>query len=386
MESAQTLHAFVLDLLNNPTALTSFATDPQGALSAAGLGDINAADVHQAIPLVLDYAPAHAVSALEAAQSTLSLDGLADSGPAGAIQQLTALTDSLGTSGLHIDTGGGNAVIAGALSAPEIGTSIFGTGSVTADGTVGGAISFTSPVGHYDLTAASSAGDIQTTAYSAASDLTGGLDTISKVTGGELNANALSGAAAFATNLVSDPTAALANPTEITNALTGAVSSVGVGALPVGDPTSAVTDTLHSVLANVPNPGDLTGSLGNLGSVGNLGGISNLGNLGNVTSTLGNLTHDPLGAVTQHLPAGVTDLVSGTVSQVTSQIPGASDTLHSATTDLHTAVSDVTSTVSSSPLDGVSAGSVGDTVSHATSDVTNLVHNILPVATDHPLF
>jgi hypothetical protein len=64
MDSVQTLHDFALNLLNDPTALAAFGTDPQGVLAAAGLGDVSAADVHEVIPLVLDYVPVDSLPAV----------------------------------------------------------------------------------------------------------------------------------------------------------------------------------------------------------------------------------------------------------------------------------------------------------------------------------
>ncbi|MEV4197962.1 IniB N-terminal domain-containing protein [Micromonospora globbae] len=53
----QTLHDFVLNLLTDPDARSAFDLDPEGALRAAGLTDITAADVQDVVPLVVDYAP-----------------------------------------------------------------------------------------------------------------------------------------------------------------------------------------------------------------------------------------------------------------------------------------------------------------------------------------
>ncbi|MEV4809720.1 IniB N-terminal domain-containing protein [Micromonospora avicenniae] len=53
----QTLHDFVLNLLTDPDARSAFDLDPEGALQAAGLTDITAADVQDVVPLVVDYAP-----------------------------------------------------------------------------------------------------------------------------------------------------------------------------------------------------------------------------------------------------------------------------------------------------------------------------------------
>ncbi|MEU5562493.1 IniB N-terminal domain-containing protein [Micromonospora musae] len=53
----QTLHDFVLNLLTDVDARSAFDLDPEGALRAAGLTDITAADVQDVVPLVVDYAP-----------------------------------------------------------------------------------------------------------------------------------------------------------------------------------------------------------------------------------------------------------------------------------------------------------------------------------------
>ncbi|RLP85690.1 MULTISPECIES: IniB N-terminal domain-containing protein [unclassified Micromonospora] len=64
MDSNQTLHDFVLDLLTNPDARSAFDLDPEGALNAAGLTDITAADVQDVVPLVVDYAPGQGLAPL----------------------------------------------------------------------------------------------------------------------------------------------------------------------------------------------------------------------------------------------------------------------------------------------------------------------------------
>ncbi len=92
MSPVQTLHDFALNLLNDPTALAAFGTDPQQALAAAGLGDVSAADVHEVIPLVLDYVPVGSVANV----GELPALGTDAPGIQGAIDQLTALTQGLG--------------------------------------------------------------------------------------------------------------------------------------------------------------------------------------------------------------------------------------------------------------------------------------------------
>ncbi|MDO3702752.1 IniB N-terminal domain-containing protein [Micromonospora sp. C28SCA-DRY-2] len=53
---------FVLNLLADPDARSAFDLDPEGALRAAGLHDITAADVQDVVPLVVDYAPVHGLT------------------------------------------------------------------------------------------------------------------------------------------------------------------------------------------------------------------------------------------------------------------------------------------------------------------------------------
>ena len=55
---ARTLLQFLLDLLRDPNAQAAFAADPQGTLAAAGLDNMCFADVRDALPLVMDHAPA----------------------------------------------------------------------------------------------------------------------------------------------------------------------------------------------------------------------------------------------------------------------------------------------------------------------------------------
>ncbi|HJP80079.1 MAG TPA: IniB N-terminal domain-containing protein [Pseudonocardiaceae bacterium] len=386
MESVSTLHDFVLNLLQDPTALTAFAEDPQALLAQAGLGDITPSEVSDAMPLVLDYAPDHLVSAIEAAQSALPVDLTGN--PADAVAQLTQLASTVSDtqSFLHVDANGGVPTITGGIANPDLG--IGSSGVLTADVQNGlhGAFSVLSPEGHLNWQGDTSGLAGGLTDLGAYNGLTGGLDgdIINKVTGGALDGNALGGATAFATNLVADPTDLVSHPTDITNALTG---SIGGAALPtnLADPTAAVSDTLHSVLANVPNAGDLGNTVG----------------LGGLTDVTSGLTHasglggsNPLSVVTDHL-GGVSDLVNGAVSNVTSQIPGA-DALHGVTggltdsltggsADAHGSVAGDAG-ASASPLSGISASTVGDTVHSVTGDVTGALHGVVPdLGGDHGL-
>ncbi|MDQ7907741.1 IniB N-terminal domain-containing protein [Phytohabitans sp. ZYX-F-186] len=97
MESTQTLHDFVLNLLTNPEARSAFELDPEGTLNAAGLGDITAADVQDVVPLVVDYAPVQGITGL-VPTSDLSLGqlGALDGDATNVIGQLQTVTQQLG--------------------------------------------------------------------------------------------------------------------------------------------------------------------------------------------------------------------------------------------------------------------------------------------------
>jgi hypothetical protein len=55
---AKTILQFLLDLLRDPNSQAAFAADPHGTLAAAGLDGLCFADVRDALPLVMDHAPA----------------------------------------------------------------------------------------------------------------------------------------------------------------------------------------------------------------------------------------------------------------------------------------------------------------------------------------
>jgi hypothetical protein len=55
---AKTLLQFLLDLLRDPQTQAQFDADPQATLTAAGLNGMCFADVRDALPLVMDHAPA----------------------------------------------------------------------------------------------------------------------------------------------------------------------------------------------------------------------------------------------------------------------------------------------------------------------------------------
>jgi hypothetical protein len=83
------LHDFVLNLISDADARTAFQLDPQASLDAAGLTDVTPANVHDAIPLVADYAPSR-VAGLTSGLPDLASAALHRVDASGALQPLTA--------------------------------------------------------------------------------------------------------------------------------------------------------------------------------------------------------------------------------------------------------------------------------------------------------
>lgn len=93
MDSTQTLHDFVLDLLTDPDARSAFELDPEGTLRDAGLSDLTVADVQDVVPLVVDYAPVQGITNLDALEG-LGL-GAFDADPAvGVVNQLQSVVQN----------------------------------------------------------------------------------------------------------------------------------------------------------------------------------------------------------------------------------------------------------------------------------------------------
>lgn len=131
MESTQTLHDFVLNLLTNPEARSAFELDPEGTLNAAGLGDITAADVQDVVPLVVDYAPVQGITGLvPTGDLGLGQIGGLDGGATNAIGQLQSVTQQLSL-GVPTPTADANVNVAavGAITVDTSGVSLT-TGGV----------------------------------------------------------------------------------------------------------------------------------------------------------------------------------------------------------------------------------------------------------------
>ncbi|MFG1642616.1 IniB N-terminal domain-containing protein [Amycolatopsis sp. NPDC049252] len=319
MDSVQTLHDFALNLLNDPTALAAFGTDPQQALALAGLGDVSAADVHEVIPLVLDYVPVDSLPAVGNLPlvGDLTSVGTDTTGIQGAIDQLTALTQGLGlpaTSALPGvgDLGVGELPGLGDLPVGElpVANEITNAGNVTA-----------------------LAGNV--TSVIIGGDLAGGLDS-----------------AALA-NLTAAP-AYLTDANQIAQLTTLAEQPLVGG---VGTAHTIGTEVLGAVSSPVDqvasHTGDLTGSVSNLTDAathvgdftGILKGTSDL-DVKHVTSEVSHVAHgvgDVTSTVTSatgldvdHNVAGaVGDIASGNGSAVHDVVSDVADVSHNALGNLH---------------------------------------------------
>lgn len=317
MSPVQTLHDFALNLLNDPTALAAFGTDPQQALSTAGLGDVSAADVHEVIPLVLDFVPVDSLGSVAGVGQLGELPALGTDAPGiqGAIDQLTALTQGLGLPGTGALPGVGELPGIGALPISDL----------PAIGDLGGNLPGVSAVPSVNELSNTAAG-----VTALATDPSGALAYTADLAHG-LDANALgqanaiaSGETSAASNLVSGETAAVTDHAQGT----------------VGELAGAGTHVTDSAFGSVGHVGDFTGVLNN---VGNLdvqhvaGGLTHgvTGELGNVT----NVAEHAAGGVVSHVAdtAGATSSVSQ-VHDVVSNVAG--DTGHDLLGSLH--VGDVT--------------------------------------------
>lgn len=130
MESTQTLHDFVLNLLTNPEARSAFELDPEGTLNAAGLGDITAADVQDVVPLVVDYAPVQGITGLvPAGDLGLGQIGGLDGDATNAIGQLQSVTQQLSL-GVPTPSADANVNVAavGAITVDTTGINLATTG------------------------------------------------------------------------------------------------------------------------------------------------------------------------------------------------------------------------------------------------------------------
>ncbi|OZM74075.1 hypothetical protein CFN78_07330 [Amycolatopsis antarctica] len=164
----QTLQDFVHNLMNDAGARSAFNTDPEGALGAAGLGDVSALDVQEVMPLVLDYTSADGLGGLLGNDATggFGLDP---------VEQLQNLTEQFGGVTEFGGSVESNAVPAGLAAITEdltgrIGTDMLGSDpfgsidSITGVGTNGPVDPITTVTGAIgDVTGIGTNGPVQVT-------------------------------------------------------------------------------------------------------------------------------------------------------------------------------------------------------------------------------
>jgi hypothetical protein len=126
--SFQTLHDFVLNLLDDEAAKAAYAADPLGALSDAGLGDLTPQDVDEVLPLVADALPTAAPADLPLVGDLVDLD--VD----------TLASDTGATSGFVALGGVDNLAYAGGLMSQDATGADLWAGTQTVAGQVAGAV------------------------------------------------------------------------------------------------------------------------------------------------------------------------------------------------------------------------------------------------------
>ncbi|WP_410663348.1 IniB N-terminal domain-containing protein [Amycolatopsis sp. lyj-84] len=259
MNPTQSLYDFTLNLLNDPSARDSFGSDPQRTLNDAGLGDISGADLHEILPLVLDYAPTNTVGG----GNGLDLDSIT-TGQAGAIEQLKALTQNLSLGDATSENNvlgavGGMTAITQNAAAPftaagDLAGSIddIGGGEIAPVGAVTGAVG--------DVAGNVSGGDV--TGALEGGNLTSGLQDVSGLD------SAIDGSQGVGST-VGDLTGTLGVNNGLENTL-GDVTAHGVGDIAgqVSGVTSHLSDVANdSAVGNVTNHvGDVTNHVGDIGS------------------------------------------------------------------------------------------------------------------------
>ncbi|MFU8853953.1 IniB N-terminal domain-containing protein [Micromonospora sp. SL1-18] len=277
VDASQTLHDFVLNLLTDPDARSAFDLDPEGALQAAGLTDVTAADVQDVVPLVVDYVPGAGLGAVAPVVSELGLDPLVGDatdvvGQLQAVPQQLSVNGSL--SGVDVSAGALGAIAvdpaglyAGAVVLPGIGLGVGSGGVVT------------------DLTG------VHDVANTLDSDVVGAVDTA-------------------VDPVVGDVTGVAGNPLGATDGLLSGDGALG-GDLGALSGTEAQVNGLVGSLGVDHTVGGVTDTVGGL--TGGVGGVTDT--VGGVTDTVGGLTGGVTGGA--HAVGGLTGTVSGLTGGVT---------------------------------------------------------------------
>jgi len=277
MDTSATLHDFVLNLIYDADARAAFESDPEGALHAAGLGDVTAADVQEVIPLVVDYVPMSGITSATGPAGVPDLPtGIADLDVAGAAAQLQSITSQL---------------TAGAPPTLEMSLASAGAVAVTNDGLFPGVPAVGAGFDH--VGAVQVAGD---SLLSATHDPGLGLDAgLTTVTG-------------TASATVSDTDGLVAHTgVDVGATLDGTAHIVTDVSTSVNlqDPLNLDVAGVHPAVSSVLGSATGSGSLDGVSSdAGHLHGV--LGDVSDVTSAVSGVTHhsvpetvhDPLGSVT----------------------------------------------------------------------------------------
>ncbi|MEU8327475.1 IniB N-terminal domain-containing protein [Micromonospora sp. NPDC048839] len=279
MDSHQTLHDFVLDLLTNPDARSAFDLDPEGALRGAGLTDITAADVQDVVPLVVDYAPGAGLTPLASPVGQLGLDPLVtDStdvvGQLQSVAQQISVTSS--PTGVDVKAGVLGAIAvdsstaaAGVTVLPGIGLGV-GPSGLDADFAGASDVAYTldaDVVQPVDAIADPVLGDVTGTVGDASGLLDG---TDPNLIGGDLTGGVLSGAHGQVGGVVSS----LGVDDTLGGLGLGHGDGVVGGLVPPLDVPSAVGGVTHQVDSLLPGVTDTVGDVTGGVTDGVLGGDS----------------------------------------------------------------------------------------------------------------
>lgn len=270
MDSTQTLHDFVLNLLTDPEARSAFQLDPEATLHQAGLGDITAADVQDVVPLVVDYASVQGGAGLAA---SADLGAAAESDPTNVIGQLQAVTEQLAL-GTPSPSGDGNLAAAGTIAVDSSGLAAIAGGGLGVGGYAGPDGVSADLSGSQDVAATLDSGVVEGVVDPVAADATGGVGSTASgnlepvdglLTGGSPVDGVLGPADSAVGSLLDDPT-------ELVDALGVTESSPGAGAAGGSSVVDDPVGTVDGLVDGGGVGGVLEGSAGAGGSAnGSLG-------------------------------------------------------------------------------------------------------------------
>lgn len=312
MESAETLHSFVLNLLSSAEAREAFQLNPEAVLGDAGLGDIDALDVQEVIPLVIDYAPLSNVADLDAALTEMMPAAL-DVGHAGAIHQLQIVTQHL-----PVGPAGGSSIVDANVA--SIGALAAGPGGLTAPVLFDGSGSAT-----VDATATSGTSSEFSADYDVTGDLDGDLLTVPPLGGdltgvvtnpGDLLGGAVDPSTGTVTDLLGDATGMLSGLPASLSSVTGTLDGIGGTLDGIGGTLDGAGGALTGTVDGVAGTLDgLTASI-HTGASLDAGATALVPQLPSLEATTESL---PVGDVLDSAGVGT---VTGTVDQVVEPLDG----------------------------------------------------------------